>query len=218
MQASMQGRIVAALVAGVASVLLVALSAGAAWAINVDCTTDFAALCEGTNARDEFEGEDVDDGVDGARDIIEGKRSSDRAHGNGGNDRIVGGKGADGEFGSQLSGDAGNDYVGGGPGDDDNVKGGIGNDTVSGGSGDDGNGSTNDGDLEGGAGNNKVRGGPGDDQIDANDSLAQQVENISGGGDDDTIRADDGEVDNIDCGTGNDTVTFDTGIDNLTNC
>ena len=130
MQASIQRRVLVVLAAVVTSVLLVALSAGAAWAINVDCTTDFAALCEGTNARDEFEGEDVDDGVDGARDIIEGKRSSDRAHGNGGNDRILGGKGADGEFGSQLSGDAGNDYVDGGPGDDDNVKGGIGEDTV----------------------------------------------------------------------------------------
>ena len=63
-----------------------------------------------------------------------------------------------------------------------------------------------------------MRGGPGDDQIDANDSLAGQVESISGGADDDTIEAGDGEVDNIDCGTGNDTVTFDAGIDNLTSC
>src|SRR5829696_9355918 len=126
MQGSIQRRVLAVLVAVVTSMLLLAVDAGVAWALNVDCTTDFAVLCEGTNARDEFEGEDVDDGVDGARDIIEGKRSSDRAHGNGGNDRILGGKGADGEVGSQLSGDACNDYLDGGPGDDDNVKGGIG--------------------------------------------------------------------------------------------
>lgn len=63
-----------------------------------------------------------------------------------------------------------------------------------------------------------MRGGPGDDLIDANDSLAGQVEDVSGGDDDDTIRADDGEVDNIDCGTGSDTVAVDVGIDALTNC
>jgi len=216
MRTSILGKVLGAV--AVASVLLVTLGVGVAWALTIDCTINPVALCEGSNARDEFAGEDVDDGVDGHRDVIEGERSSDTAHGNGGNDRILGGKGADGELGGELSGGAGNDYVDGGPGDDDNVKGGSGDDTVNGGPGDDGNGSTVDGDLEGGAGNNKVRGGPGEDLIDANDSLAGQVEDVSGGGDDDTIRADDGEVDNIDCGTGSDTVAVDVGIDTLTNC
>ena len=216
MRASILGKVLTA--AAVASVLLVTLGVGVAWALTIDCTINPVALCEGSNARDEFEGEDVDDGVDGRRDVIEGKRSSDSADGNGGNDRILGGGGPDGELGGRLWGGAGDDYVDGGPGDDDNVKGGSGDDTVNGGPGSDGDGSTVDGDLEGGAGNNKVRGGPGDDLIDANDSLAGEVEDVSGGADDDTIRADDGQVDNIDCGTGNDTVAVDVGIDTLASC
>jgi len=58
-----------------------------------------------------------------------------------------------------------------------------------------------------------VRGNDGDDRIDANDSLQDEVEDIYGGADDDTIEAVDGEVDNIDCGPGNDTVNSDAGID-----
>lgn len=121
MRASILGKVLSA--AAVASVLLVTLGVGVAWALTIDCTINPVALCEGSNARDEFAGEDVDDGVGGRRDVIEGERSSDTAHGNGGNDRILGGKGADGELGGELSGGAGNDYVDGGPGDDDNVKG-----------------------------------------------------------------------------------------------
>jgi hypothetical protein len=58
-----------------------------------------------------------------------------------------------------------------------------------------------------------VHGGDGDDRIDANDSDPGDVEDIFGDADADTIEAVDGEVDNIDCGPGNDTVNSDAGID-----
>jgi hypothetical protein len=46
MQVSIQRKVLAALAAVVASVLLLAtVGAGVAWALNVDCTINFAALC-----------------------------------------------------------------------------------------------------------------------------------------------------------------------------
>jgi hypothetical protein len=47
-------------------------SAGVALAANVYCNVNLAALCVGTNVDDEFEGEDVNDSVQGRLDIIEG--------------------------------------------------------------------------------------------------------------------------------------------------
>jgi hypothetical protein len=67
--------------------------------------------------------------------------------------------------------------------------------------------------IKGLGGSDGAEGNGGDDQIDANDSLPGEVEFIFGGANADTIEAVDGEVDNIDCGPGNDTVAFDTGID-----
>jgi hypothetical protein len=219
MQVSMQRIVSMVLATMVASLLLVSLGTGVAWAVlnNVDCTIDPVALCVGGPNADFLEGEDMPGGGAGAsaKDIIKGLGGGDGAEGNGGNDKIYGGDGWDGDLAGKggLNGGDGNDYVFGGDGDDERIDGESGNDKVSGGPGDDGFGPTNDGDLEGGSGNNSVYGNDGDDQIDANDSLPGEVEFIFGGTNDDTIEAVDGEVDNIDCGTGNDTVIADLGID-----
>lgn len=276
MQASIQRRVSVALAAVVASILVVTVGAGVAWALNVDCALNPVALCVGTNNDDELEGEDVNDGVQGRKDLIRGKGGSDGADGKGGDDKIFGGNGADGDFAvndaleggdgkdlvsggngddhriqglagrdtvlggrgsdEEVFGDQGNDTVDGGPSVDEKVEGNEGEDNVNGGSGgdlevrggsgdDNVNGGPGDdggvfifGALTGDDGNNKVHGGSGDDEIDARASLPGEVEDIFGDGDDDTIRADDGEVDNIDCGAGsNDTVTFDAAVDILSN-
>lgn len=57
----------------VASGLLVVLTVGMAWAINVDCVANTQPLCVGGPGNDDFTGEDLNDGVNGARDIIKGK-------------------------------------------------------------------------------------------------------------------------------------------------
>lgn len=275
MRASIQRKAAAAMAALAASVLLVTLGAGIAWALDVDCAADPAAACPGTNAADVIRGEDANDGTQGARDVIEAKRGSDDVEGEAGNDRISGGKGADGTVGDQLDGGEGNDLVDGGPGDDGRVQGSDGNDTVLGGPGSDesldgdedndtvdggeGNevevfggsgrdrvsgGPGNDEEVRGGSGDdtvdggpgddglglifggvrgdagvNTVRGGPGDDLIfAAASSLASETESIFGQEDDDTIEADDGVKDTIDCGDGNDTVDADA-TDNVNgNC
>ena len=58
-----------------------------------------------------------------------------------------------------------------------------------------------------------LQGNDGNDHINADDSLQGEVEDIGGGIGAGTIDAIDGEVDNIDCGPGNDTVNFGPGID-----
>jgi hypothetical protein len=65
-----------------------------------------------------------------------------------------------------------------------------------------------------------IGGGDGDDQImvgsdDAGSGITSQVE---GGAGDDNIKALNGSPDNIDCGDGTDTATFDADLDTLTNC
>ena len=64
-----------------------------------------------------------------------------------------------------------------------------------------------------------IGGGSGNDLIvvanEGTDTVTSQVE---GGAGDDDIRARNLSPDNIDCGDGTDTVTFDAGIDTLTNC
>jgi RTX calcium-binding nonapeptide repeat (4 copies) len=92
------------------------------------------------------------------------------------------------------SGSAGNDTIAGGDGNDD-VNGGAGQDTIDGGAGNDR--------LSGSAGNDIVTGGAG-------------VDNLFGDGDfslghwgDDTLNADDGEIDRLSCSIGRDTAVFD---------
>jgi len=221
-----------------AAVALCALIvASVAWAgpVNTkDCTLQTKAQCNGTDGNDDFEGEDVDDGNQGAKDFIDGGEGRDGGNGNGGADRMLGGPGVDGAI-DDFEGDEGNDYVSGGPGDDDEIEGGEGNDTVLGGPGDDfevfgssgddivkaGDGDDGDGGqglLSGSSGENVVRGGDGQDFIYADSSLAGEKEKIFGGANKDEIKADDGVKDVIDCGEGNDSVTFDAGTDKLKNC
>nr|MBA2715219.1 hypothetical protein [Rubrobacteraceae bacterium] len=98
MQLSIRRWISGSLAALVASVLMVSAGAGVAWAINVDCTVNFGALCVGANTADFLQGEDVNDGVQGRKDVIKGLGGSDGAEGNGGGDKIYGGNGPDGDL------------------------------------------------------------------------------------------------------------------------
>jgi Ca2+-binding RTX toxin-like protein len=105
---------------------------------------------------------------------------------------------------SSLSGLGGNDVI----------KGGDSPDTVDGGAGDD--------DLNGGNGNDVITGGPGRDTI-VGDATASGCYVVGYYGackapwGNDTINAQDGEVDSVDCGPGQDTATVDAG-DVVTNC
>ncbi|HEX7083575.1 MAG TPA: hypothetical protein VF186_05640 [Gaiellaceae bacterium] len=94
-----------------------------------------------------------------------------------------------------IVGTAKADYLPGGGGND-TIDGRGGNDTILGGAGDDV--------LRGGAGNDVIDGGPGNDRI-------------FGGPGGDTIRAADGAVDTIDCGTGHDHAIVDRD-DKLVGC
>ena len=105
---------------------------------------------------------------------------------------------------SSLSGLGGNDVL----------KGGDSPDALDGGAGDD--------DLNGGNGADVITGGPGKDQI-VGDATAGGCSVIGYFGScktpwgNDTINAQDGEADNIDCGPGTDTATVDA-IDVVANC
>jgi hypothetical protein len=158
----------------------------------------------------------VNNGLDGDRgnDFVDGGKAGDYwIIGDAGKDTVLGGRGSD----EYLSGGDGIDHVDAGSGNDVEVSGNAGRDHVYGGPGDDGDNGTADGALEGGSGNHDyVHGGPGDDLIDANNSFAGDVEDVFGDEDNDTIVADDGVLDNIDCGAGNnDTVTFDAATDTV---
>jgi Ca2+-binding RTX toxin-like protein len=122
-------------------------------------------------------------GGDGS-DSLTGGTGNDTITGNTGNDTLVGGAGSD-----SLSGLNG----------DDSLVGQDGNDTLDGGDGADWIGGGHHDDLlSGGIGNDTLDGGTGSD-------------NMYGGDDDDRFFAQDGEVDFIDGGAGNDAATtFDT--------
>lgn len=105
----------------VAGTLISALAAGAALAqaLNpVDCSTDPAEECRGTNKPDQIAGSTD-------RDFIYGQRGGDTINGGGAEDgdEIRGGKGDDTINDNVVSGDPNR-------GDTDNVKGGPGNDTI----------------------------------------------------------------------------------------
>ncbi len=101
-----------------------------------------------------------------------------------------------------------------GLGGNDVIKGGDSPDAIDGGAGDD--------DLNGGNGNDVITGGPGKDQI-VGDATAGGCYVIGYYGScktpwgNDTINAQDGEADNIDCGPGTDTANVDA-VDVVANC
>src|SRR6266566_7754002 len=102
-------------------------------------------------------------------------------------ERVVGGSGDD-----IIVGDDADNSISAGAGND-TVQGGGGNDSIEGDAGDDW--------LIGDAGDDRITGGPGQDLME-------------GRGGDDTFVAQDGEADNIDGGTGNDTIeTADLNLD-----
>lgn len=227
----------------VAGTVALVLGAGIALAgsgqvieVTTDCSLNPEAVCNGTDQNDDFVGENVDDGVQGARDIIEGGIGADGGNGQGGRDKMFGGPGVDGLVADFEGGDGG-DLVSGGGGDDDELEGGGGNDIVRGGNGDDfelagdfgddvvlggsgddgGDGGKGVGYFAGGSGDNTVRGGDGGDFILANESGAGEKEFIFGGDGKDTIDAVDASKDIVDCGDGDDTVLFDQ-FDKLSHC
>lgn len=212
--------------------LILVMTAGLAVAQVVkDCTLNTKPECKGTDGDDDFVGEDVGDGDKGSKDIITGGEGNDGGDGNDGDDEMYGGPGVDGEI-NDFEGNDGDDFVDGGEGDDDELEGNAGDDIVKGGPGDDAEvnggedddevfgGSGDDGSsfLSGGSGKNTVHGDGGDDIIAADQSGPGDKEKIFGDDDDDTINAADGEKDTIDCGKGNDTVTFDDVIDTVKGC
>ncbi|MET0428055.1 MAG: calcium-binding protein [Microvirga sp.] len=152
---------------------------------------------------------DVQIGVPGLADLIDGGAGNDTQAGGDGNDTIGGGSGDDAIDGGTgddvLTGDAGNDIVTGGAGNDvisggdgsDTLSGGVGDDVLSGGSGgdtlfgDDGNDA-----LHGGADNDVLIGGTGNDLLDGgtgNDVLdgGTGADTMAGGAGDDTYVVDD---------------------------
>lgn len=63
-----------------------------------------------------------------------------------------------------------------------------------------------------------LRGGNGNDHIRAVAVYSGSQSDVQGGAGDDNIEAHNGVGDIIDCGDGTDTVTFDAGLDTVTNC
>ena len=121
--------------------------------------------------------------------VLKGTKKRDRIIGRGGDDLIKGKKGRD-----RLKGNKGNDTVLGGKGKD-RLRGGKGEDL-----------------LSGGPGNDRIAGGPGANQINMVDGVEQ------GSPGDDVINARNGELDEIDCGAGNDTVYVDRAEDGVIDC
>jgi Ca2+-binding RTX toxin-like protein len=125
---------------------------------------------------------------------------------------------------------AGDDFVFSRGGDDtiyldngkDRAYGAGGNDTIYGGAGNDGFGTiplvgAEDSDtIYGGKGNDVINAAASDQPLESPDSPVDDSYGESGN---DTIDAEDGNVDYIDCGEGRkDTVYYDVGIDTVTNC
>ncbi len=164
-------------------------------------------------------------------DTAGGAIGNDKFFGGAGNDRVSGGEGEDEIHGGagddiDLDGDHLIDKIYGEDGNDLELDGDRGDDLLHGGPGDDGGAPTSENlrnrGLRGEGGENWVYGEDGADTIDAQTAvdLAGAPEHIFGGNDNDTITAADGLVDEIDCGSGRDTVvSYDTGLDEpLVNC
>ncbi|MEA2427992.1 MAG: large repetitive protein [Thermoleophilaceae bacterium] len=119
-----------------------------------------------------------------AGDNLFGLGGNDTLNGLAGSDCLNGGSGAD-----RLNGGSGADALNGGPGRD-RLSGGAGNDRLSGAAGNDS--------LTGGAGNDRLSGGAGNDKL----TGGAGRNTYSGGAGNDTIKAANGRVDKIDCGSG----------------
>jgi Ca2+-binding RTX toxin-like protein len=174
-------------------------------------------------------GDDALSGDDGA-DTVEGGGGTDTLHGGNGNDQMHGGSGRD-----TLNGDAGNDTMDGGgavliePDLNDQLNGNEGDDTMEGGDGDD--------TLDGGRGNDVMRGGNGKDKADygivqasvvvvtldgtandgppgESDNVQVDIEDIRGGGDQDTFTGSD-VANTLDTGSGEDYLDGKKGADDL---
>lgn len=206
------------------------LASGLALAATIDCTagldscvgTDDPDTINGSEERDRIFGLDGDDALlgNGGNDRLTGGFDNDIMKGNGGGDRLIGGPDND-----TMKGGTGSDTLASSPGNDklygssnpggtkDYVYDWEGQNVLSGGAGDD--------HL---LGHNRLSGGSGDDTIrGSRPNGAERTRTMSGGpGTDqissegfvkDTIYAQDGEKDNINCGGGIDIVYFDAGID-----
>lgn len=206
------------------------LAGGLALAATIDCTagldscvgTDDPDTINGSEKRDRIFGLDGDDTLlgNGGNDRLTGGFDNDIMKGNGGEDRLIGGPDSDtmngGTGGDTLASSQGNDKLYGDSnpsGAKDYVYDWEGRNVLSGGPGDD--------HL---LGHNRLSGGSGDDTIrGSRPDGSERVRTMSGGpGTDritsegyvkDTIYAQDGEKDNINCGGGFDIVYFDEGID-----
>ena len=122
-------------------------------------------------------------------DVIKGTKKRDRIFGRAGDDLIKGKKGRD-----RLFGNPGDDTLLGGKGRD-RLRGGPGKDII-----------------EGGPGNDRIAGGAGRNQLNMVDGVEQ------GSPGNDVINARNGELDEIDCGAGNDTVYVDRAEDGVIDC
>jgi Ca2+-binding RTX toxin-like protein len=224
--------------------LLVALTAGLAiaQAVIIDCNDDPQQYCAGDLIKPTNEDYIGSDG----RDNIAASTGDDTGDGKGGDDFMVSGPGDDGDEGDTggndgFDGGEGNDTILGREGNEVELDGDEGDDTILGDVlwafdnrkdqrprgnvlaliGDDGDpNNIQDDSLRGEGGKNEVRGGEGDDAIDA-DTKAEDggdVEEIFAGKDNDVIVAADGVKDIIDCDEGDDTVFFDEGLDEVSNC
>jgi Ca2+-binding RTX toxin-like protein len=122
-------------------------------------------------------------------DVLKGTKRGERIYGRGGDDLIKGKKGRD-----RLFGNAGNDTIDGGKGKD-KVRGGPGADV-----------------LAGGEGNDRIVGGDGRNELNMADGVQQ------GSPGDDLIDARNGQLDEIDCGAGDDVVYVDRAEDGVYDC
>lgn len=183
-------------------------------------TSDQGERIDGTDGNDDLMGDGLNDLLFGGTgdDFLSGGNGNDRAFGGEGNDVLTGGNGDDllrgsdgtdvlfGRAGNDdLRGDLQDDWLDGGKGDDV-LNGGFGDDLVAGGTGAD--------TLEGGGGDDVVIGAKGLDFALSDDALADLRDDFSEGFDafnpDDPNpdnggpRTDDGEVDILDGGDGDD--------------
>lgn len=197
MTVSFAGSRSAAPIAALVLAGLLALGAGVAVAKTIDCpkNTD----CSGTNRDDTIRGK--------VSNHIEGKGGDDSLFTSGGKSALFGGPGND-----TIEARGGANEIRGGTGNDEIRSEQGGNDIF---------GDTGNDDIEAKRGANFIQGGPGDDTIAAggdNNGNPNGGNRIEAGDDDDTIDAANGEGDAIDCGQGDNEVTYDKQYDEVKNC
>jgi Ca2+-binding RTX toxin-like protein len=175
-------------------VALFALAAPAAASTHI-VGSDEADRLFGTASRDWIQARQGDD-------VVAGLAGNDFLVGDAGKDVVRGGPGHD-----ELYGGRGGDQVSGGPGKDA-LDGEQGRDVLSGGNGDDFLADYDDGDL--------IRAGAGDDlaNLASSDPGQKALTRLYlGTGDDAVIVQDDGRIDLVDCGPGDDVAEWVTTLD-----